>query len=105
MTMPFNPSRFTDMLDESFYASGQNGEQLKQERENLVACPSALARRAASAEPSASRSQRRSCRRLDIVRLNRGRSHMLACMAMVAAVSMPVMRAVGWVLRLKQTVS
>ncbi len=36
MTKPFNPSRFTDMLDENIYASDSKGETLKGEREELV---------------------------------------------------------------------
>jgi hypothetical protein len=34
---PFNPSKFADMLDENFYATGPKGENLKSERERVVA--------------------------------------------------------------------
>jgi hypothetical protein len=34
---PSNPSRFIDMLDEQFYATGPEQEELKRRRENLVA--------------------------------------------------------------------
>jgi hypothetical protein len=34
---PFNPSKVADMLDKSMYAKGSKGEELKSEREDLVA--------------------------------------------------------------------
>jgi hypothetical protein len=34
--IPFNPSRFSDMLQESVYPTGPKGEKLKREREDLV---------------------------------------------------------------------
>jgi hypothetical protein len=37
MTKPFNPSKFVDMLDKSYYATGPKGDELKSEREGLVA--------------------------------------------------------------------
>jgi hypothetical protein len=37
MTKPFNPSKFVDMLGKRYYATGPKGDELKGEREGLVA--------------------------------------------------------------------